>query len=206
MFKPIFFTSDLHLGHEKCLEFDQRPFKNLHEMHEALIKRFNATVPENGVTYFLGDIGNCTETIRKVISRLNGIKILILGNHDKGMVTMYNCGFDAVMHSSSFYIGDNLVTMSHCPLLGVKREDTKNMKAGLDENWHGESREKHRKFSYHNNGQFHLHGHIHSRKDKPSSQKILGKQYDIGVTANNYTPVSLSTIESWIATYGREEK
>ena len=94
------------------------------------------------------------------------------------------------------------VTMSHCPLMGVWREDTTNMRgANPDnpENWHGEHRRKHQNCSMFDDGQFHLHGHIHSRKNKPTSQKILGRQYDVGVTANKYQPVSISQIESWIA-------
>lgn len=202
--KPIFFTSDWHIGHVKSLEFDKRPFKDLHEMHESLVIRYNSTVPDNGICYFLGDVGNKTEDIRKVVTRLSGLKVLILGNHDKGMTTMYNCGFDVVLYSASIYIGDRRVTMSHCPLTGLFREDTSHIGKSIGENWHGENREKHRKSSLTNEGQFHLHGHIHSRKDKPQSQKILDKQYDVGVTANNYTPVSISQIESWVMTYGRE--
>lgn len=199
--KPTFFTADWHLGHEKAIGYDQRPFKSISHMHECLIARYNATVPENGICYFLGDIGNKTEEVSKVISRLNGTKVLLLGNHDKGMTTMYNCGFDVVLYSASIYIGTNRITMSHCPLLDVFREDCAGMK-NPNENWHGESRDKHRMSAIRDEGQFHLHGHIHSRKDKAQSKKILGKQYDVGVCANGYTPVSLSMIESWVMTYG----
>lgn len=202
MIKPIFFTSDWHLGHEKSLEYDKRPFRSLWEMHEGLITRYNSTVPDSGVCYFLGDMGNKTEDMRKVVTRLKGLKVLILGNHDKGMNTMYNCGFDVVLYSGSFYIGDHRVTMSHCPLLGVFREDCSKMK-NPSELWHGETREKHRRSALTDEGQFHLHGHIHSRKDKPQSEKIVGKQFDVGVTANNYTPVSWPQIESWVMTHGR---
>lgn len=202
-FKPTFFTSDWHIGHEKVLELDKRPFHNLYEMHEALVTRYNSTVPDNGICYFLGDMGNTTDDIRKVINRLKGTKVLILGNHDKGTTTMYNCGFDVVLYSGTIYIGDHRITMSHCPLLGIRREDTSNMKSGGSDNWHGEHREKHRKSALIDEGQFHLHGHIHSRKDKPESTKILGKQYDVGVSANNYTPISISQIESWVMTYGK---
>lgn len=201
--KPIFFTSDLHIGHAKAIEYDQRPFANLEEMHEALITRFNSTVPKNGLTYFLGDIGNKPREVKAVIEQLNGTKILILGNHDHGMGTMLNCGFDAAMWSSSIYIGEHRVTMSHCPLLGVFREDLSHINKvregfSKDVNWHGENRKAHRACSLTNEGQFHLHGHIHSRKGAAKSKKILGRQYDVGVTANDYRPVSLSTITSWV--------
>lgn len=203
-FKPTFFTSDWHIGHDKAIEYDRRPFKDVNHMHEVLIARYNATVPVSGICFFVGDMGNKTEDIRKVITRLQGTKVLLLGNHDKGMTTMYNCGFDVVVYSASIYVGDHRVTISHCPLMGLFREDTTNMKGGNPgDNWHGESREKHKRSSLTDEGQFHLHGHIHSRKDKSGSQKILDRQFDVGVTANNYTPVSLSQIESWVMTYGK---
>jgi calcineurin-like phosphoesterase family protein len=202
--KPTFFTADWHLGHEKAIGYDQRPFKTISHMHEVLITRYNATVPPMGVCYFLGDVGNKTEEITKVLARLQGTKVLLLGNHDKGMTTMYNCGFDVVLYSASFFIGKHRVTMSHCPLLGVYREDTVGMTKSDGENWHGESRDKHRMSAIKDEGQFHLHGHIHSRKDKPQSQKTLGKQMDVGVCANNYTPVSSSQIESWVMTHGEK--
>lgn len=202
--KSVFFTSDWHVGHEKAIKFDKRPFVSLDHMHEILIKRYNSVVPESGVCYFLGDMSNRTKDLRAVMSRLNGTKVLVLGNHDKGINTMYNCGFDVVINSATIYIHKERVTMSHCPLMGVYREDVTNMKGtNLDvlENWYGESRETHQRCTVTNEGQFHLHGHIHSHKDKSQSKKILGKQYDIGVTANNYTPVSISQIESWIHNY-----
>lgn len=203
-FKPTFFTSDWHIGHENAIKFDERPFKNLDHMHETLIKRYNAVVPQSGICYFLGDMGNKTEDIKKVINRLNGTKVLLWGNHDKGLTTMYNCGFDVVLYSATLYIARQRVTLSHCPLKGVWREDTSKMKRkGNDtplDNWHGENRPKHQMATVTDEGQFHLHGHIHSRKNRAQSTKILGRQFDVGVPGNDYTPVSWSQIESFIMT------
>jgi len=198
--KPIFFTSDWHCGHTKVIEFDERPFKDLEDMHKSLIKTFNACAPTNGITYFLGDMGfTGTADLKKVIDQLNGTKILILGNHDKKMNAMYNAGFDAVMYSSHLYIANERVTMSHCPLRGLFREKVDKRYAG--ENWHGEK--EHLAYSLEGQGQFHLHGHIHSEK----KDRKLGRQYDVGVRANNYKPISLSQIESWIVrTKKKEEK
>jgi calcineurin-like phosphoesterase family protein len=198
--KPIFWTSDWHLGHAKVIEFDKRPFKNLEEMHRTLIARYNATVPKDGVCNFLGDVGLCSgKTVKEVIDQLNGIKCVILGNHDKNMHAMYNQGFDLVLHSASIVIAGKKVTMSHCPLRGVFRERTESMiNADSNENWHGEK--KYLNFSVADEGQFHLHGHIHSgpANDKP---RIDGRQFDVGVAANKYRPVSISEIESWICKY-----
>jgi calcineurin-like phosphoesterase family protein len=202
--KKIFFTSDLHHGHRKSLEFDKRPFTDLFHMHRVLMNNFNNTVPKDGLTYFLGDVGfSKGDELRDFVTKLNGTKVLVLGNHDKGANAMYNVGFDVVLYGAKLVIASQIVTLSHCPLKGLYREDTAGMKGGaVGENWHGESREKFACYTQENFGQFHLHGHVHS-PNGGKSQKILDKQFDVGVVANNYTPVNISVIESWIAKYGR---
>lgn len=203
--KGIYFTSDLHIGHANVLVFDQRPFRDLDHMHEVLINNYNSTV-KDGVCYFLGDIGlGKSELVKNVISRMSGTKCLILGNHDKGVEAMYKVGFDVVLHGATMQIAGERVTLSHCPLLGVYREKCEDMKGSqTGENWHGESRLKQRIFTTTNEGQFHLHGHIHS-PNGGKSKKILGRQMDVGVAANGYKPVNISVIESWIAKTKIEE-
>lgn len=196
--KPIFFWSDLHIGHKNVLEFDSRPFRDLDHMHQVLISNYNSTVPKNGVCYFLGDIGLVNgDTIKNVISQMHGTKVCVVGNHDKGHNWMYNNGFDVVLNAAVLYIAGQRVTLSHCPLRGIVREDTTDMKGAMPgDNWHGES--KNQAYSVTDEGQFHLHGHIHS-PNGGKSKKILGRQMDVGVVANNYRPISISVIESWIA-------
>jgi calcineurin-like phosphoesterase family protein len=202
--KPTFFTSDWHINHGNSIKFDNRPFAHTEEMHKVLISNFNKQVPENGITYFLGDIATGpTEIIYNVISQLNGTKVVIVGNHDKNSTAMYNCGFDVVLNNAMIMIANQQVTMSHCPLLGVFREDTFGMYGSTKgENWHGEW--KNTDFTVENRGQFHLHGHIHS-PNGGKSKKILGRQFDVGVPANNYRPVHIGLIESWIVKTLREE-
>ncbi len=167
-------------------------------MHIALVKNFNQYVPIHGITYFLGDMGLCSNgLLRTVIDQLNGTKVLIRGNHDGGVYSMYEAGFDVVLDKAQIQLGKNIITLSHCPLYGVYRENTEGMKGvTVIENWHGESKHKD-KFTFNDFGQFHLHGHIHSPNGGRSA-KIAGRQYDVGVVANNFKPVSISEIESWI--------
>ena len=196
--RQVYFTSDWHIGHSNVLQFSQRPFKDLEHMHEVLANNYNSVVPPNGTGYFLGDMGfGNGAVLRDIITSLNGKKILILGNHDRGAVSMERLGFDIVLHSASMLIANETVTMSHCPLRGVTREDVIGMHGHQEgENWHGEFR--HQQFSVPDYGQFHVHGHIHS-PNRGKSSTILGRQYDVGVDGNNYRPVSISQLESWIA-------
>lgn len=202
--KQIFFTSDWHIGHANSIVFDKRPYRDLDHMHSKLVKNFNKQVPVDGVTYFLGDMATHSAPLTKtIIDQLNGTKILIVGNHDKNYESCYNAGFDVVMHQATIYIQKQRVTLSHCPLTGVFREDTSTMKGSTEgELWHGEERNK--RFSVPNDGQFHIHGHIHSPNGGKST-KILGRQFDVGLPANAYRPVHVSEIESWIMKTLKEE-
>jgi calcineurin-like phosphoesterase family protein len=198
--KQIFFSSDWHIGHANSIVFDKRPFNDLDHMHRTLVSNFNKKVPVGSLTYFLGDMATHSASLTKtVMDQLNGIKILVVGNHDKNYESCYNAGFDVVMNQATIYIQKQRVTLSHCPLLGVFRENTSSMKGTIEgELWHGESR--HKRFSVADTGQFHLHGHIHSPNGE-KSERILGRQFDVGLPGNKYRPVHVSEIESFIMRY-----
>ena len=202
--KHVFFSSDLHLGHTNVLKYSRRPFVDCEQMRHSLIKRFNATIPKSGVCYFLGDMGMNLQEIKKFVDAVHFDCILISGNHDNGYNTMYNAGFKAVFHTMTMVIAKQVVSLSHCPLTGVYREDCSEMKGITGkENWHKE--EKFRRFSIAEHDGFHLHGHIHSPNGGKSEVK-LGRQWDVGVDGNGYLPVSLSQVESWIAKTLQKEK
>lgn len=195
--RRIYFTSDWHIGHANVLAYDQRPFTDLNHMHRVLINNYNSTVGVDDTCFFLGDMGlGKGDVLQKVISEMHGQKILILGNHDKGATAMRRIGFDLCFNVAALEIAGHLVTMTHCPLRGVWREDTSAMKGvAPGDNWHGEHKQQ--RFSIEDFGQFHLHGHTH----KAASERLLGKQWDVGVRANDYRPINISAIESWIAQY-----
>ena len=54
--EKIFFTSDLHFGHENVIRFDNRPFKTVEEIDSELIRRWNAKVAPGDLVYVLGDL------------------------------------------------------------------------------------------------------------------------------------------------------
>ena len=111
----IFVTADTHFNHENIIKYCDRPFKNVKEMNEAIIKNWNDTVREDDIVYHLGDFGFGTkEELQEIFNRLNGKKYLIMGNHDYRVGRNYyiDLGFNEV-YKKKFLI-DNLVS-THKP-------------------------------------------------------------------------------------------
>lgn len=84
-FRRKFYVADTHFGHDLMLTHPGRPFASVEAMDEALIAAWNAVVGPNDLVYHLGDfamgLGN-EDRVRSIFARLNGSKMLVLGNHD----------------------------------------------------------------------------------------------------------------------------
>jgi len=201
-----YFWSDLHLGSSNLIRFDKRPFNSVDHMHRVLINNYQSIVAPKSVCYFIGDIGN-KYAVREIIPQMtNGTKVLIRGNHDKRLSDnfLYSYGFDVILYRADITIAKEPVTLTHCPFLGVFREDVTGMNGAKEgDNWHGES--WHGLYSCKDDGQFLLHGHIHSGPHRGDKKTIQDRMWDVGVAANNYRPISISKIESWITKYKKGE-
>lgn len=97
------YVSDHHLAHHNILEYGERPFKDLAEMHDALVTYHNELVKPNDHVSFLGDVtlkrgGRLDrEWFATEIRRYNGHKRLYLGNHDHFPVSTYlEAGFEKI--------------------------------------------------------------------------------------------------------------
>jgi len=79
-----YYISDLHLFQETSIRFDERPFKNLEEMHEIIKEKWNCKVNNGDKVFIIGDISyrGKNGNLISYISTLKGQKILIKGNHD----------------------------------------------------------------------------------------------------------------------------
>lgn len=81
----VFFTSDLHIGHRKIVEYTNRGVDTTQEDHDKWITDlWNRQVGKSDTVYSLGDfVFNCRkiDKFREVTSKLNGKKVLIKGNH-----------------------------------------------------------------------------------------------------------------------------
>ena len=81
--EKIWFTSDLHFGHNKEFLYKPRGFNSITEHDETIISNFNSVVSNDDVLVILGDVmlGDNSYGI-KCLNRLNGHKFIIRGNHD----------------------------------------------------------------------------------------------------------------------------
>lgn len=91
MTSKTFFTSDTHFFHKNILKYSNRPFKHIDDMNYQMMEKWNETVSENDTVYLLGDVGFTTkEKLIDFLTRLNGTKHLILGNHDQVITKNFN--------------------------------------------------------------------------------------------------------------------
>lgn len=84
----LYLLSDPHINHRKMVEPDEngetyRPFKTLEEMNETIIANINLVVRPTDTLYLMGDIVFQKAISEELLSRINGKKRLILGNHDE---------------------------------------------------------------------------------------------------------------------------
>ena len=83
-----YYISDLHFFSKnqtaEGLNFDNRPFKNVDEMHETMLNNWNSRVTNGDTVYILGDISNRgkNEDLIALVAKLKGKKVLIVGNHE----------------------------------------------------------------------------------------------------------------------------
>ena len=84
----VWLVSDTHFGHAGVCRFTHndtgikiRPWDNPDEMDEYMVEAWNKTVRPNDKVYHLGDVVMKRKNL-EIMSRLNGDKVLIRGNHD----------------------------------------------------------------------------------------------------------------------------
>ena len=175
----VFFTSDTHFGHANIIHFCKRPFASVEEMDEKLIENWNKVVGPNDYIFHLGDF--CFKGSQywdRMLDQLNGHKFLILGNHDfKNLRDGNMFKFDWVGQQAYVTIGGRAIFLNHFPFL-----------------CYGGS------YRSAENSVWQLHGHVHlnlndmSGKDISRLTNCFPTQYDVGVDANNFTPISFDDV------------
>ena len=79
----IYYISDTHFRSTFIFKHCHRPFDNVKECDDFIVRSWNEKIKDEDTVYVLGDLG-CfyNEEEFSLISQLKGRKILIVGNHD----------------------------------------------------------------------------------------------------------------------------
>ena len=82
----IYFTSDLHLNHNREFIWKSRGFNSVDEMNRTIIDNINSLVEEDDSLYILGDLMLNSAKRDESMALLREIKCkyvyIIIGNHD----------------------------------------------------------------------------------------------------------------------------
>jgi calcineurin-like phosphoesterase family protein len=108
----IFVISDHHFGHDNILKYSpMRQGANIREHDEWLVTQHNSVVRPQDRVYFLGDVAISPKHLH-YLSRMNGQKFLVRGNHDTGNVDAYAkyfCNIYGLVRKEHFWF-------SHAPI------------------------------------------------------------------------------------------
>lgn len=168
--EKIWFTSDLHLGHDRDFVWKARGFNSVHEMNEAIIKNIKERVGENDYLYILGDLALCPlEEAKYWLAQIPGKVHVIVGNHDTdSRIALYNeLGFTWSFASRMKY-GKYHFFLSHYPTLTANPGEDKLTLAHIN-----------------------LYGHTHHQYTWISDNPFA---FQVGCDANLCEPIEISTI------------
>lgn len=163
--------SDTHFNHANILNFlnddgsHLREFADVKEMNEMMIENWNNCVKGEDTILHLGDfsMGNATR-FREIISRLNGRKILIKGNHDNLKLSNYAEFFDDIR--SFDRPNSQKIVFTHIPL------HPSSLKEGV----------------------INAHGHTHWRDVRHESGELDYKYLNLSIEKTNFSPVSMDWV------------
>lgn len=170
----IYFSSDLHFGHNKDFMYEPRGFQSIEEHDEIIIKNWNEIVKPEDKVYILGDLMlNDTDAGIEKVNQLNGRKIIILGNHDTPIrIERYREELNDIidiMYAYQFKYNKHYIYLSHYPTITANYDDDKPWAKHL----------------------INLFGHTHQKEKFYNNNPYM---YNVGLDANNNKPISINEI------------
>ena len=181
----IYFTSDLHLGHDRDFIWGPRGFKSVYEMNDTIIKNWNSIVQLEDDVYILGDLMlNDNNVGIAAIKQLKGKIHVIRGNHDApARMELYrNCyNIVEVTEGQFFQYNGYHFYLSHYPTICSNLDEKKPLK----------------------NRVINLCGHRHIKNKFADMDK--GLIYHVELDAHDNNVVSIDTIIENIKDYIKEK-
>ena len=170
----IFFTSDLHIGHDKPFLYEPRGFSSIIDHDTAVLNNWNSIVTDEDTVYILGDLclGQDILEQSRIFYNLKGIKKFIYGNHDtsarieryKNDYNMEDLGYANVLKYSKKYS----LYLSHYPTFCSNMDD-----------------------EIRHHYVINLCGHTHFKDKFFNNNKYI---YNVSLDAHNCYPVSVDDI------------
>lgn len=99
----VFVIADTHLWHAKVAE--ARGYASVEAHDRDLVARWNETVREQDTVWHLGDVylGGARGSGWDAVARLNGLKRLVLGNHDVYPLEIYAKHFTKIFGTAELH-------------------------------------------------------------------------------------------------------
>jgi calcineurin-like phosphoesterase family protein len=166
----IYFTADTHFDHSNIIKYCRRPYKDVREMNDSLVDNWNKAVPKDAIVFHLGDLGwgRNPDRIKELIKKLNGLIILVPGNHDPDELQIPcvgRWGLKAIIpQCSNIKIEKQNIVLCHYAM---------------------------RVWDQSHRGAWQLFGHTHAALPDTNILSI-----DVGVDAHGYKPVSYAELET----------
>jgi calcineurin-like phosphoesterase family protein len=91
----------------------RRGFSTVEEHDEHIIAKWNSVVNKRDVTYILGDVTMEKKSSYPLLDRLNGVKHVVLGNHDRRQDVPHLLQHVESVGAMIQYKG---VMLTHCPI------------------------------------------------------------------------------------------
>lgn len=183
----IWYSSDFHFGHSNIIEYCNRPFDDVMDMNKALVAKWNEKVAPEDLAWIIGDIAMGHKQKNMTwLSKMNGIKFLVMGNHDPGFGKKLSSSLIADNYSE--YFRGVYTSAYHHTKTRFGQVFVNHFPYSQDHR-HGERYAEHRpKYC----GLPLIHGHVHDLWQV--NYDMHSPQINVGVDVWDYSPVHISTI------------
>lgn len=117
----VYFVGDLHFGHKNIHKFREE-FESESQHREFVMDKWQSKVTKRDKVFVLGDAAFTMDAIDS-INQLNGMKVLIRGNHDNLNTAVYLKAFkevEAVVRYKGFWL-------THIPIHPLELRGKKNI-------------------------------------------------------------------------------
>lgn len=168
-----YYIADCHFGHEKVRELDKRPFASVEQMDAYMIEQWNQVVrKKKDEVVILGDF--CMgkgERVNELLTRLNGKKCLVTGNHDTMFLRDKRLDtnlFEWIRPYTELHDNNRKVVLSHYPMICYNGQ-------------------------YYGKTSYMLYGHVHNTMDYQNVRRFVRETRESTYGAEN-TPIACNMI------------